>query len=107
MLLPPKKSKKQKSLRSDILKLEAADIAEQLTLMEMRLYTTVTPRECLEYVKKQTGPSVAGLQAFCSTHDKLGSFVKTSILTHDTLSKRSETIDFWIKVAEVRLKTRD
>ncbi|KAF9531822.1 ras guanine nucleotide exchange factor domain-containing protein [Crepidotus variabilis] len=95
-----KKPRKSKSLKTDLLKFDVPDIAEQLTIFEFSLYSKITPRECLEYVKTQSGPSVVGLQAFCSIHDKLGSFVKTSTLNQETLSKRAEAVDFWIKVAE-------
>jgi len=63
----------------------------------------VTPQECLNYAKIQNGETVVKLQEFCATHDKLGSWVKTSILNNETLSKRADTVEFWIKVAEVRL----
>jgi son of sevenless-like protein len=38
---------------------------------------------------------------FCSTHDKLAAWVKTSILSNTGLGKRADIIDFWIRVAEV------
>ncbi|CAK5280368.1 unnamed protein product [Mycena citricolor] len=76
------------------------DIAEQLTLLEFRLYAKVTIQECLHYAKTQSGKTVENLTNFCSTHDKLASWIKASILLNDQLKKRAETIDFWIKVAE-------
>jgi son of sevenless-like protein len=79
------------------------DIAEQLALLEFFLFVQITPQECLTYAKIQKGERVARLQDFCSTHDKLGSWVKNSILTNDVLGKRADTVEFWIKVAEVRL----
>ena len=41
------------------------------------------------------------LLAFCETHDRLATLVKSSILTIDGIMKRAGAIDFWIKVAEV------
>lgn len=79
------------------------DIAEQLCLFEHKLYTKIRPQECLNWAKTQSGPSVANLIVFCSTHDKLASWVKMSILNHDVLGKRADVVDFWIKVAEVCL----
>jgi len=81
--------------------MDPADTAEQLTLLEFGLYVKITPQECLAYAKTQSGSAVANLLEFCGTHDKLASWVKTSVLNHDALSKRSDTIEFWIKVAEV------
>ena len=97
-----KKARKSKAHKNDLLKLDPVDIAEQLTLLESSLYVKVTPQECLNYAKIQNGETVVKLQEFCATHDKLGSWVKTSILNNETLSKRADTVEFWIKVAEVR-----
>jgi son of sevenless len=44
---------------------------------------------------------VQNLFAFCATHDKLVNWVKTTILMTGVLGRRADTIDFWIKVAEV------
>ena len=49
----------------------------------------------------QSGHSVANLIMYCGTHDKLGAWVKMSILNQEVLGKRADTVDFWIKVAEV------
>lgn len=81
--------------------MDPLDIVEQLTLLEFRLYVKVTPQECLTYAKSRSCTTVANLVEFCSTHDKLASWVKSSVLNNDTLSKRADTVDFWIKVAEV------
>ncbi|KAF8963919.1 ras guanine nucleotide exchange factor domain-containing protein [Flammula alnicola] len=96
----PKKPRKSKAHKNDLLKLDPADIAEQLALLEHALYAKVTPQECLAYAKTQTGEAVCKLQEFCSTHDKLGSWVKSSILNNEILGKRAGTVDFWIKVSE-------
>ena len=98
-----KKARKSKAHKNDLLKLDPVDIAEQLALLEFILFIKITPQECLTYAKIQKGEPVARLQDFCSTHDKLGSWVKNSILTNDILGKRADTVDFWIKVAEVSL----
>jgi son of sevenless-like protein len=80
---------------------DPTDIAEQLCLIEHALYAKVQSQECLNWTKTQTGKEVEGLHAFCATHDKLAAWVKMSILENDGLGKRSDTVDFWIKVAEV------
>lgn len=85
-----------------MLRLDPADIAEQLALLEFKLYVKMSPQEIISYAKVQSGQTVANLVAFCSTHDKLASWVKTSILNNDALGRRADTVDFWIKAAEVR-----
>ncbi|KAG6846086.1 hypothetical protein H0H87_006450 [Tephrocybe sp. NHM501043] len=94
----PKRTKKSKAHKNDLLKLEPVDIAEQLTLIESKRYVKITPKECLQHIRKQA--PVSNLSEFCSTHDKIVSWVKTCILTVEALGKRATIIEFWIKVAE-------
>ena len=97
----PRKVKKSKANKKDLEKFDPVDVAEQITLFEFQRYVRVTPQECLRHATgRQTG---GGLSAFCSTHDKLAFWVKVSILEHDGLGKRANTLEFWIKVAEVSL----
>nr|GAT61374.1 predicted protein [Mycena chlorophos] len=98
--VPPRKGRKTKNHKNELLRLDPSDIAEQLALLEFKLYVKITVQECIAYSKTQTGKKVERLTAFCSTHDKLAAWVKTSILTNDALGKRADTVDFWIKVAE-------
>ncbi|KAK7063870.1 ras guanine nucleotide exchange factor domain-containing protein [Favolaschia claudopus] len=98
--IPPRKRRKSKNHKNDLLRLDPADIAEQLALLEFKLYAKLTPHECISYAKTQTGKKVENLTTFCATHDKLAAWVKTSILTNEALGKRADTVDFWIKVAE-------
>lgn len=81
--------------------MDPVDIVEQLTLLEFGLYVKITPQECLAYAKTQSGTTVANLVEFCGIYDKLVSWVKSSVLHNDTLSKRADMVDFWIKVADV------
>ncbi|KAJ7687418.1 ras guanine nucleotide exchange factor domain-containing protein [Mycena rosella] len=98
--VPPRKRRKSKNHKNDLLRLDPADIAEQLALLEFKLYVKLTAQECISYAKTQTGKVVENLCTFCATHDKLAAWVKTSILTNEALGKRADTVDFWIKVAE-------
>ncbi|RDB29470.1 Cell division control protein 25 [Hypsizygus marmoreus] len=95
----PGKARKSKAHKNDLLKLDPVDVAEQLALLEFKRYTKVTPQECLGNTHNGVHNDM-NLSTFCSTHDKLAGWVKTSVLSHDPLGKRSDTIDFWIKVAE-------
>ncbi|KAL4263650.1 Ras-like guanine nucleotide exchange factor [Pleurotus pulmonarius] len=82
-------------------KQDPTNIAEQLCLLEFKLYSKISPQECLRSAKsKAHGDIIANLTAFCATYDRLSAWVKMSILTSDILSKRASTVDFWIKVAE-------
>lgn len=89
----------------DLLKFDYKIIAAQLTVYEFGLYAKITPQQCLTYVKSRTGDDVAKLRDFCSTHDKLDAWVKSTILDDDDemARRRAQRIDFWIKVAEVCL----
>ncbi|KAJ6623083.1 ras guanine nucleotide exchange factor domain-containing protein [Mycena sp. CBHHK59/15] len=98
--IPPRRRRKSKAHKNDLLRLDPADIAEQLSLLEFKFYVKLTPQECISYAKTQVGKMVENLCTFCATHDKLAAWVKTSILTNDALGKRADTVDFWIKVAE-------
>lgn len=97
------KRKKPKAHKNDILRLNSGDIAEQLCLLEHKLYSKIRPQECLNWVKTQSGESVANMVTFCATHDKLVAWVKMSILNAEVMGRRADTVDFWIKVAEVGL----
>ncbi|THH29337.1 hypothetical protein EUX98_g4841 [Antrodiella citrinella] len=82
--LPSSNNRKRKSAREELLKMDATLIAEHLCLYEQR----------------QQGSAVENLVSFCSTHDRLANWVKTSILGTENMGKRASIIDLWIKVAE-------
>ncbi|KAJ7361302.1 ras guanine nucleotide exchange factor domain-containing protein [Mycena albidolilacea] len=98
--VPPRKRRKSKNHKNELLRLDPTDIAEQLALLEFKLYAKLTAQECISYAKTQTGKQVENLCAFCATHDKLAAWVKTSILMNEGLAKRADTVELWIKVAE-------
>jgi son of sevenless-like protein len=80
--------------------LDPADIAEQLCLIEHKLYRKIRPQECINWTKTQSGPPVSNLQNFVSAYDRLVAWVKMSILTVEPLGRRADTVEFWIKVTE-------
>ncbi|KAF8641186.1 hypothetical protein AX17_000821 [Amanita inopinata Kibby_2008] len=96
----PAQNTKKSRPKSELLKLDPADVAEQLAIMEYKLYVRISPQECFAYRNSYPEPAVANLSAFCSTHDRLGAWVKMSILNTETLGRRADTVDFWIKVGE-------
>jgi son of sevenless len=93
--------KNSKTHKNDLLKYHPDEIGEQLCLHEQGLYLKIRPRECLNWGKTQSGKSAANLILFCATHEKLGAWVKMSILNTEVLGKRADVVDYWIKVAEV------
>lgn len=81
--------------------MDASQVAEHLCMQEQRLYNKIRPQECVNWVQSPNAPGVKHLAAFNAFHEKLGSWVKMSILNFEGLGKRAEMIDFWIKVSEV------
>ncbi|KAJ3717263.1 ras guanine nucleotide exchange factor domain-containing protein [Lentinula guzmanii] len=98
---PTDRRKKHKSLKNELLSLQPSDVAEQLALYEWKYYIKITPQDCITQATQGTCTrSKAALTAFCSTHDKVAAWVTDTILNNHLLSRRSDTVDFWIKVAE-------
>ena len=97
----PRRRRKSHPHKNDLLKLYTADVAEQLSLFEYKLYANITPQDCIRHATSRSTRHSNNLSLFCSTHDKLAAWVKTSILNNNGLGKRADTIDFWIRVAEV------
>ncbi|KAI0081157.1 ras GEF [Panus rudis PR-1116 ss-1] len=98
--IPPcVKRKKSKLSKDSLIKRDATALAEHLCLYDYKLYCKVRPQDCLDYVKRRRHNS-SNLNVWCSSHDKVVSWVQSSILAMDTAAKRSETVNFWIKVAE-------
>ena len=81
--------------------MDTAVLAQHLCMEEQKLYCRIRPHECMNWVEQQSGNAVKNLMAFNAMHEKLGAWVQLSILNTEGLGKRAETIDFWIKVAEV------
>lgn len=91
-----------KKHKNDFLKSDVGELANQLTILESRAYMKIRPGELLIFPQNPKGDGVRNLTNFCAMNDKLAAWVKLSILSNDGLGKRADTIDHWIKVAEVR-----
>ena len=100
--ITPRWKRQTKHFKNELLKVDPADLAGQLMLYEYQLYAKVQPRECHTWAKRQSGDGLENLLAFSASHDSIAAWVKGSVLVNDGIGKRSDTIDFWIKVAEVR-----
>ncbi|CAL1694311.1 unnamed protein product [Somion occarium] len=98
---PTKKGKKSKSPKGDLFKMDPSAVAEHLCLYDHRLYSRIQPKDCFDYVKKQSRQGDASsLASFCATHDRVAAWVKSSILETEKVTKRADVVDFWVKVAE-------
>ena len=93
----PKRRKQPKFLVTELAKMDTQEVSQQLALFEHRLYAKIRVQECWEW-----GRTGGPLHEFMSTHDKLASWVKMSILNLHHVAKRAEMVDFWITCAEVR-----
>ncbi|KAI0778672.1 ras GEF [Trametes elegans] len=92
--------KKGKNSKGDLLRMDTVLLAEHLCMHEQRLYSKIRVLDCLNWVKSLSGNGTRNLMAFNSFNDKLCSWVKMSILNTEGMGKRSDTIEYWIKVAE-------
>lgn len=91
-----------KKHKNEFLKCDPGELANQLTILESRAYMKIRPGELLIFPQNPKGDGVRNLTSFCAMNDRLAAWVKLSILSNDGLGKRADTIDHWIKVAEVR-----
>ena len=80
--------------------------AEHFCMQEQKLYAKIRPQECMIWAKSQLSSNAKHLAAFNAFEDKISAWVKLSILSNEGLGKRSETVDLWIKVAEVSIYPR-
>lgn len=97
--------RKPKPPKGEFLRWDTTDVANHLTLMESRSYNKIRPHECLSWTRSTKGPAVINLTNFIGTSDRLAAWVKLSILTCESLGKRADMIDHWIKIAEVRRRS--
>ncbi|KAJ3815612.1 ras guanine nucleotide exchange factor domain-containing protein [Lentinula aff. lateritia] len=103
---PTDRRKKHKPVKNDLHSFQPSDVAEQLTLYEFKLYSKITPQDCIAQATHGTKTSGGctrsreALSAFCATHDKIAAWVTDTVLSSHLVSRRADTVDFWIKVAE-------
>ena len=96
------KRRQTKKQKNEFLKCDQGELANHLTLLESKAYMKIRPGELLVFPQNPKGDGVRNLITFCAMNDRLAAWVKLSILSNDGLGKRADTIDHWIKVAEVR-----
>jgi len=86
---------RQKSLANDLLRMDPTELAQQLCLLEHRLYTKIRIQDCWAW--KRTS---SALSDFCSTHDRLGTWVKNCVMKVEGARKKAEVMNFWVQVAD-------
>lgn len=80
---------------------EPDGLAEQLCVLMHTLYATIRQDDCLDWTMGRRRTNVTGLRRFFDIHDYIASWVQKSTLACDDMTRQTETLDFWIKVAEV------
>ena len=76
-------------------------LAEQFCVLMHTLYATIRRNDCLDWTVGRRGTEVTGLRRFFDMHDCVASWVQRAILTNDDITRQAETLDFWIRVAQV------
>lgn len=92
----------KRNAKADILNWDPQELAEQLTLVESQKYAQIRARECITWTKSLKQEETLR-PAFGALKDHLLMWVKTSILNQSSLGKRADTVERWIRVAEVTL----
>ena len=105
LVSPTNKRKKAIGIRrkSDLLKIDAGELAQQLALMEYRMYNEIRAADILAWAKCEdpNHPDVQNLMKLHHFNGKLVKLVRYSILTTENLSKRRDMVNHFIKVNEV------
>ncbi|PAA79405.1 hypothetical protein BOX15_Mlig019119g1, partial [Macrostomum lignano] len=77
-------------------------LAEQITLMDSRLYRRIEIQEYLAFVRGRSREQFANLQAFINSFNRLGFWVKTLVLGSKTtkMKERQRLLSYFLKVAD-------
>lgn len=83
-----------------ILDFDPTEIARQLTIKEMNIFSAIMPEELLgcEWTKK-SGSNAINVRAMSTLSTDLSNLVSDTILQYDDAKKRAVVIKQWIKVA--------
>ncbi|KAF9508522.1 hypothetical protein BS47DRAFT_219443 [Hydnum rufescens UP504] len=87
----------------DFITLNPTEVAQQLTLMEYRLYNEIRPSELLTWssCQDQLNPKVRNLARFLHFNKCIAKFVALSIFSASESPRRDETISHFLQVAEM------
>ena len=86
------------------LDVEPVEIANQLTLMDSRLFNAITPRELVgqEWTRKK-GSLAVNVRAMSTLATQITTWVQEVILFEEDIKKRANAIKYFMKVADVCL----
>ncbi|KAF8131659.1 ras guanine nucleotide exchange factor domain-containing protein [Boletus edulis] len=76
------------------------NLAKQLCVLMHTLYATIRQDNCLDWTRGCRSTEVTGLRHFFDIHDDIASWVRNSILSDNDMTRQTETLNFWIRVAE-------
>jgi len=93
-LSSPSRRKYRKGAVTDLIRMDVVEVAQQLCLLEHRLYAKIRVRDCWQWRREPNA-----LTKFCSTHDRLARWVTSSVLNVDGVRKKAGVVDFWISCA--------
>ncbi|KAH8651183.1 ras guanine nucleotide exchange factor domain-containing protein [Xylariales sp. PMI_506] len=87
------------------LDISAIEMARQLTLIEFNLFDSITPRECLDYMRQSssngsTGSSTPQIQCLIEHSNSISNWITALILTPTDTKKRVGIIQHFTAVAE-------
>ncbi|PAA84755.1 hypothetical protein BOX15_Mlig001407g4 [Macrostomum lignano] len=88
--------------RRNIVEFSPRQVAEQITLMDARLYRRIDIQEYLAFVRARSGEQFVNLQAFINFFNRLGFWAKTLVLGRpaDRMRDRQRFMSFFCKVSE-------
>ncbi|KAA8571398.1 hypothetical protein EYC84_001401 [Monilinia fructicola] len=90
-----------------IIEFDPIELARQLTIKEMNIFSSITPDELLgaAWTKaRKGGPSAVNVIAMSTLSTDLSNLVADTILQFDDVKKRACVIKHWIKIAHECLK---
>jgi hypothetical protein len=87
---------------SKVTDVDATEIARQFCLVESRLFQSIKPKEYLGkgWESKNKDVIAPNLSAFINHFNRMGNWVAATVVEAPDDKKRSQVIEYWIKVAD-------
>lgn len=91
----------------DLMSVDEADLARQLTLMDFAKFRSIQPRECLNqnWSRAHKATLAPNILAMINQFNKVSQWVQITILKEKEVKIRSKAYEKFIKIAEVRPNT--
>ncbi|KAI9139942.1 ras guanine nucleotide exchange factor domain-containing protein [Paraphysoderma sedebokerense] len=95
----------------NVLDLDPMELARQLTIMEMKLFVAIKPRElmnqCFSTKKDKTGNAAPNVKAMSTMSTQISGWVAESILSESDAKKRATIVKQWVKVGDRCLQMKN